>query len=63
MPAADTGIDYEGLPWLTLRKQHLAGDGKIDGSIMVFPDQTTHIVRSETFRQYGWPIYSPTNDE
>ena len=53
MPAAGTGIDYEPLPWLTLRKQHLAGDGKIDGSIMVFPDQTTHIVRSETFKQYA----------
>ena len=53
MPAADTGAPYKPLRWLTLRKQYLAGDGKIDGSIMIFPDQSTHIVRSETFKQYA----------
>lgn len=53
MPAADTGSPYKPLRWLTLRKQYLASDGKIDGSIMIFPDQSTHIVRSETFKQYA----------
>lgn len=53
MTPADKGIDYPALPWLTLRKQLIGTDGKVDGSIMVFPDQSTHIVRSETFRQYA----------
>jgi hypothetical protein len=53
MPAMDTGMPYKPLRWLTLRKQYLASDGKIDGSIMIFPNQSTHIVRSETFKQYA----------
>ena len=53
MPAADTGEPYKSLRWLTLQKQYLASDGKVDGSIMIFPDQSTHIVRSATFKQYA----------
>ena len=53
MVAADKGVTYPPLRWLTLRKQLLGSEGKVDGSIMVFPDQTTHIVRSETFKQYA----------
>jgi hypothetical protein len=53
MPAPETGAPYKPLRWLTLRKQYLASDGKVDGSIMIFPDQSTHIVRSETFNQYA----------
>lgn len=53
MPAVDTGVPYKPLRWLSLEKQYLASDGKIDGSIMIFPDQSTHIIRSETFKQYA----------
>jgi len=53
MPASDKGIPYPLLPWLTLRKQLLGSEGKIDGSIMILPDGTTSVVRSETFRQYA----------
>jgi hypothetical protein len=52
MLPSDKNTPYAPLSWLTLRKQFLGSAGKIDGSIMIFPDQSTHIVRSETFRQY-----------
>ena len=50
MPAADTGTAYQPLNWLTLEKQSLT---KVDGSIMMFPDESFHLVRSKTFQQYA----------
>ena len=59
----DKGIDSGPLPWLTLRKQVLGTDGKNDGSITVFPDGTTRIMRSETFSQYAHIIEQYTSRE
>jgi len=53
MVPEDKGIDYEPLSWPTFRKQVLGPEGKADGSITVFPDGTTRIMRSETFSQYA----------
>ncbi|KAG0648525.1 hypothetical protein D0Z07_5267 [Hyphodiscus hymeniophilus] len=50
MPAADTGAAYQPLRWLKLEKQSLT---KIDGSVMMFPDESFHLIRSETFKQYA----------
>ena len=53
MMATDKRDHYPSLSWFSLRKRHSGKGSKIDGSIMVFRDKTTHLLRSETFKQYA----------
>ncbi|KAH8594707.1 heterokaryon incompatibility protein-domain-containing protein [Bisporella sp. PMI_857] len=63
MLAEDKGGHYSKLPWLTLRKQSLGSDETGDSSIVVFPDHTTHLVRSQIFMRYAELIEQYTDRE
>ncbi|KAG9247580.1 heterokaryon incompatibility protein-domain-containing protein [Calycina marina] len=59
----DKGIVVPPLPWLSLRKQVLGIDGSSDGSVTVFSDGTTRIMRSQTFLKYAEIISQYTDRE